>query len=162
VLPYPVGVSHEVNQGNCSGFGHSGFWKHGYDFLMPIGSTVTAARTGVVGWAEDGCADYDATCTNLVTLIHSDGLVSVYSHLTLGGVLVAPGEVVEQGDTIGLSGVTGNTGGTPHLHFSVHGCNDLPGLPNECYCPSLPSNFSNTDPNPAGLQPQRSYLAQPY
>jgi murein DD-endopeptidase MepM/ murein hydrolase activator NlpD len=162
VLPYPVGRSYEVNQANCSGFGHSGFWRHGYDFIMPIGTGVTASRAGRVGWANDGCPDHQTACTNLITIIHDDGLVSLYSHLTPGGVLVASGDSVEAGDTIGRSGVTGNTGGLPHLHFSVHPCNELPGLPNAGNCPTLPVNFSNTEPNPDGLIARRSWSAHPY
>jgi murein DD-endopeptidase MepM/ murein hydrolase activator NlpD len=162
VLPYPVGKSYYINQANCSGFGHSGFWNHGYDFTMQIGTIITASRRGTVGWARDGCADGNTACTNLITIIHTDGTVALYSHLTNGGVLVKSGDLVEAGDTIGKSGNTGNTGGFPHLHFSVHPCNDLPGLPNATDCPSLPVNFKNTDPNPAGLAARTSYEALEY
>lgn len=162
VLPYPPGESYEVDQGNCSGFGHSGFWKHGYDFIMPIGTAVTASRAGEVGWARDGCPDWEAACTNLITVIHEDGLASLYSHLTEGGVLVSSGDIVEAGDTIGESGVTGNTGGLPHLHFSVHPCNELPGLPNAGNCPTVAITFANTDPNPEGLVAGRFYPALPF
>ena len=162
VLPYPPGQSYQVAQANCSGFGHSGFWKHGYDFIMPIGTVIVASRSGRVGWANDGCPDFETACTNLITLLHDDGLVSLYSHLTEGGVLVSPGQSVEAGDTIGRSGVTGNTGGLPHLHFSVHPCNRLPGLPDPGHCPSLPVNFRNTTANPEGLEPRRSYEAFPF
>jgi murein DD-endopeptidase MepM/ murein hydrolase activator NlpD len=162
VLPYPVGKSYYVNQANCSGYGHSGFWNHGYDFTMPIGTIITAARTGTVGWAKDGCLDGNSNCTNLITVIHVDGTVALYSHLTNGGVLVKSGDLVEAGDTIAKSGNTGNTGGLPHLHFSVHPCNNLPGLPNAGDCPSLPVNFKNTDPNPSGLIAHRSYEAKKY
>ena len=46
VLPYAVGVSYFVDQGNCSppGNGHRGVTKFGYDFLMPIGTPIYAAR----------------------------------------------------------------------------------------------------------------------
>ncbi len=111
VLPYPIGKSYYVNQANCSGYGHSGFWNHGYDFTMQIGTIITAARSGTVGWANDGCPDGTVSCTNLITIIHEDGTVAVYSHLTNGGVLVKSGDLVEVGDTIGKSGNTGNTGG---------------------------------------------------
>ena len=158
-LPYPAGRSYEVRQANCSGFGHVGFWKHGYDFIMPIGTVITAARDGVVGWAKDGCVDGDGNCTNLITVIHDDQTVAVYSHLTLGGVLVESGARVGAGDTIGRSGNTGYST-EPHLHFSLHPCNDLPGLPNPGDCPSLPVTFANTDPNPQGLQPFRWYEAR--
>lgn len=159
-LPYPAGTSWELRQANCSGFGHSGFWKHGYDFIMPIGTVVTAARNGTVGWARDGCTDGDRSCTNLITLLHEGGQVTLYSHLTLGGVLVTAGQPVAQGDTIGLSGNTGNST-EPHLHFSMHLCNELPGLPGGGYdCPSQPFTVANTDPNPNGLQPFRWYEAR--
>jgi murein DD-endopeptidase MepM/ murein hydrolase activator NlpD len=163
VLPFPVGTSYYVNQANCSGYGHSGFWNHGYDFRMDIGTIVTAVRSGTVGWAKDGCSDYDVNCTNLITIIHEDGTVALYSHLTKGGVLVKSGDKVEIGDTIAKSGCTGNTGGLPHLHFSIHPCNNLPGLPNiGGDCPSRPINFKNADPNPNGLLSGRNYEAKQY
>ena len=162
VLPYPVGTSYFVNQANCSGFGHSGFWKHGYDFTMDIGTYITAARAGTIGWANDGCVDGDGDCTNLVTVIHEDGSVGLYSHLTQGGVLVASGQKVEVGDTLGLSGNTGFTGNLPHLHFSIHPCNELPGLPGATDCPSLPVNFRNTEENPEGLRAGRFYVAKEF
>jgi murein DD-endopeptidase MepM/ murein hydrolase activator NlpD len=162
VLPFPIGKSYYVNQANCSGYGHSGFWNHGYDFTMSIGTIVTAARAGTVGWANDGCPDGNVNCTNLITIIHEDGTVAVYSHLTIGGVLVKSGDLVEAGDTIAKSGNTGNTGGLPHLHFSVHPCNQLPGLSDAGDCFSLPVNFKNTDPNPAGLIAARFYQAKEY
>lgn len=163
VLPYPVGMDIKVNQGNCSGqgHGHQNFWNHGYDFVMKIGTTVTAARSGKVGWAKDGCIDGDRGCTNLITIIHDDGTVALYSHLTNGGVHVKTGELVRQGQSIGLSGDTGNTGGLPHLHFSIHPCNALPGLPNPGTCPTMPANFRNTKANDRGLVPGWSYLALP-
>jgi len=159
VLPYPVGTSYRLNQGNCSGFGHSGFWLFGYDFEMPIGTLVSAARAGVVLHAQDGASDGDRSRTNLITVEHDDGTVALYSHLTLNGVLVVAGQSVVTGDIIGLSGNTGNTGGLPHLHFSVHPCGDLPGLPGVGSCPSEPANFRNMQANPLGPQAGQFYEA---
>lgn len=161
VLPYPAGSAFVVNQGNCSGFGHSGFWKYGYDFTMAIGTLVSAARAGRVLYSEGGAQDGDQTRTNLVTIGHDDGTVAVYSHLTRGGALVAVGQTVAAGDAVGRSGNTGNTGGFPHLHFSLHPCAMLPGLPggDESSCPSIPLTFRNTDANPQGLVAGRSYRA---
>jgi murein DD-endopeptidase MepM/ murein hydrolase activator NlpD len=127
VLPYSVGASFVVNQANCSGFGHSGFWKHGYDFTMAIGTDVRAARRGKVLHSQGDATDGDRQRTNLVTIMHDDGTVALYSHLTTNGNLVAAGDHVEAGALIGLSGDTGNTGGLPHLHVSLHPCGDLPG-----------------------------------
>ena len=162
VLPFTVGERYVVNQGNCSGFGHSGFWAFGYDFTMPIGTVVTAARDGVVLHAQDGTEDGDRNGTNLITVRHDDGTVAVYSHLTLNGVHVTVGQSVAAGDPIGLSGDTGNTGGLPHLHFSVHPCGALPGLPGTGDCPSEPVNFRNTVANPRGLYAGNSYEALPF
>ena len=151
VLPYPVGLNYRVNQGNCSGFGHSGFWLYGYDFVLPIGSIVTAAREGIVVHAQDGAKDGERSRTNLITIQHDDGTVALYSHLTLNGVQVTVGQSVLAGDVIGMSGDTGNTGGLPHLHFSLHPCGALPGLPGTGNCQSIPVNFRNTTANPNGL-----------
>lgn len=159
VLPYPVGTSYRLNQGNCSGFGHSGFWTFGYDFVMNTGTIVSAARAGVVDHAQDGALDGDRNRTNLITIRHADGTVALYSHLTNGGVHVTIGQTVQQGDVIGLSGDTGNTGGLPHLHFSVHPCGALPGLPGTGSCPTQPVNFLNTSANPNGPVAGRFYLA---
>ena len=161
VLPYTVSESYRVNQANCSGFGHSDFWRYGYDFVMDIGTVVTAARDGTVVHARDGATDGDRNNTNLVTIRHDDGTVALYSHLTLNGVLVTAGQFVNAGDTIGLSGDTGNTGGLPHLHFSLHPCSDLPGLPGAGSCPSIFVNFRNTSENDNGLVAGRSYVAMP-
>jgi murein DD-endopeptidase MepM/ murein hydrolase activator NlpD len=161
VLPYAVGSTFLVNQGNCSGFGHSGFWKYGYDFTMPVGTLVTASRDGRVLYSEGRGYDGEYSPTNLVVIGHEDGTVAVYSHLTHGGALVSSGELVKAGDAIGRSGNTGNTGGLPHLHFSVHPCAKLPGLPNgdDYSCPTIPATFRNTGPNPQGLVAGRSYTA---
>jgi murein DD-endopeptidase MepM/ murein hydrolase activator NlpD len=162
VLPYPVGTTYRVNQGNCSGFGHSDFWAYGYDFEMPIGTVITAVRDGVVVHAQDGAADGDRTRTNLITVRHADGTVALYSHLTLNGVHVTIGQAVVAGEVIGQSGDTGNTGGLPHLHFSLHPCSALPGLPGTGDCPSIPANFRNTAPNPVGPLAGRQYTALPF
>jgi murein DD-endopeptidase MepM/ murein hydrolase activator NlpD len=164
VLPYPVGTAYQVHQGNCSGFGHSGFWKYSYDFTMPIGTTVTAARGGQVLYEAGGAHDGETALTNLVTIQHEDGSVAVYSHLTFHGPLVVAGQMVNAGDPVGKSGNTGNTGGFPHLHFSVHPCGKLPGLPggDDFSCPSIPVTFKNTNPNPEGLLQGSIYPALPY
>ncbi|MGD8930742.1 MAG: M23 family metallopeptidase [Lysobacterales bacterium] len=162
ILPYPPGRAYRLNQGNCSGFGHSGFWRYGYDFEMPIGTTVTAARDGIVIFTNESAVDGDPNGTNLITIRHEDGTVALYSHLTQNGVLVEPGEYVRAGQEIGLSGNTGNTGGLPHLHFSLHPCASLPGLPGSVDCPSIPVTFRNTDANPHGLAPRQTHIAEAF
>lgn len=48
VLPYPAGRSHRICQGNCTSASHQGTLRSSYDFEMPFGSVVTAARDRVV------------------------------------------------------------------------------------------------------------------
>ncbi len=159
VLPFPVGTAYAVNQGNCSGFGHNGIFLNGYDFIMNIGTQVSAARAGTVIFTNENVPDGNRNGTNLITIQHADGTAALYSHLTINGVLVEPGQQIRAGQVIGLSGDTGNTGGLPHLHFSVHSCASLPGLPGSINCPSMPITFRNTSPNPFGLNPQVTYPA---
>lgn len=56
-LPYPVGRAYTVFQGNCATGGHHGNYRYRYDFLMPIGGPVTAAREGVVAETLEGFPD---------------------------------------------------------------------------------------------------------
>ncbi len=156
VLPYPVGTSYEVIQGNCSGFGHSGDYAYSYDFGMAIGTPVAAARDGVVSETRTGYRDGDLTPghENFVKIQHPDGLISAYSHLST--VRVVPGQSVHAGDLVGTSGNTGNTGGTPHLHFHVNTCSE------PADCGTDPVTFRNTDPNPNGLLVGHVYPAYPY
>jgi murein DD-endopeptidase MepM/ murein hydrolase activator NlpD len=158
VLPYPVGTAYRVNQGNCSGEGHSGNYRYGYDFDMPIGTLVTAARDGIVFEVRTGFVDGDLTPghENFVKIQHADGHISAYSHLSSNGVLVQPGEHVRAGDPIGLSGNTGETGGFRHLHFHLSACSE------PADCGTLPVTFRNTAPNPMGLQPNVTYAAGPH
>jgi murein DD-endopeptidase MepM/ murein hydrolase activator NlpD len=158
VVPYPVGTSYRVAQGNCSGGGHSGVYRYSYDFDMPIGTSVTAARDGVVFEVRTGYLDGDLTPghENFVKILHSDGQISAYSHLTTDGVLVKVGDVVRAGDPVGRSGNTGQTGGFRHLHFHVSTCSE------PVDCGTVPVTFRNVGPNPTGLIVNQVYLAGPY
>lgn len=154
VLPYPVGASHNVRQGNCDVENthnqrfHASF---AYDFEMPIGSPVTAAREGVVRrvvqrWAD---TDHDPEHGNLVLVRHEDASYAIYGHLQQGSARVAVGERVRPGQLLALSGDSGLSRG-PHLHFAVLRCGlvfgDL-----RLLCESLPTTFRNTRSHPRGL-----------
>ena len=158
VLPYPVGSTYYVNQANCSNGGHQGPYKYSYDFVMPIGTTVTAARAGVVAEIRAKFRDgqHGERESNWVKIRHADGTIAAYSHLTEHGALVNIGDRIVAGQPIGLSGNTGNTGGLPHLHFHLGPCSE------PVDCGTLPVTFRNADPNPDGLDAKRHYLALPY
>ena len=108
---------------------------------MPVGTTVTAAREGVV--AEIRMKSRDGQSgegeSNWVKIRHADNTIAAYSHLTEHGALVRPGDRVEAGQPIGLSGNSGNTGGLPHLHFHLCPCSE------RVDCGTLPITFRNTD-----------------
>lgn len=162
-LPYPVGASYTVIQGNCSppGNGHRGANRYAYDFGMSIGTAIAAIRAGTVVEVEESHSDGQVAATgfdNYVVIRHGDGTTALYGHLTHDGVLPLNGEVVTRGQVIAYSGNTGNTAGIPHLHVSVQDCD--PVSMGTTACPSRPLTFSNTDANPAGLVLNQSYPAR--
>ena len=119
VLPYPLGEGYTIIQSYCNDDGsHEG--QLAYDFAMPLGSAVVAARGGVVVEVKEDVADDEhSRFLNYVLIRHRDGTIGFYAHLQHLGALVDVGAEVAQGDEIGLSGATGRTGG-PVLHFGVY------------------------------------------
>jgi murein DD-endopeptidase MepM/ murein hydrolase activator NlpD len=162
LLPYSAGSSYVVDQGNCSapGSGHRGAKRFGYDFLMPIGTNVTAARAGTVIHVEESHFDGQIAASgfdNFAVLRHDDGSTALYGHFTHDGVIVNRGDTVEIGALVGRSGNAGNTGNKPHLHLSIQSCDPVSLGTNAGA--TLPMNFRNTEPNPTGLAPGRRYEA---
>jgi murein DD-endopeptidase MepM/ murein hydrolase activator NlpD len=154
LLPYPVGASCVLLQGNNGPWGHEGKAAFAYDFAMPIGSRVAAARDGVVvkveGRYEDG--NHKPGWENFIFVAHGDGTFGRYYHLTKDGPIVAAGDRVRAGDWIGKSGNTGASAG-PHLHFDV-----TTGCP-EWGCQTIPISFENSTENP--LIADKTYEALP-
>lgn len=83
----------------------------GTDFAGAIGSPVVAPNRGVVR-----IVDAFFYGGNVVYIDHGAGLSSAYLHLSKQ--LVAAGDTVQRGQTIGHVGATGRVTG-PHLHFIV-------------------------------------------
>jgi len=83
----------------------------GLDIAVTTGSLVRATAAGTVAEAGE-----DPEYGNFVLLQHADEYQSMYGHLSR--LLVRPGQVVESGEVIGLSGNTGNSS-APHLHFEI-------------------------------------------
>ncbi len=119
VLPWPAGSSYKLNNSYCVPTGgHRG--QQAYDFLIPIGDTVVAARAGVVRQVKEDSPDNGmGSDHNHVMVEHADGSVGFYAHLKQGDVLVEVGENVEAGQTIALAGHSGTTD-VVHLHFGVY------------------------------------------
>lgn len=95
--------------------------RHAVDFAADPGTTVLAAREGVVMQVEMDGGDESAGArhgrANLVRVLHADGSMAVYAHLAAQA-LVEPGQRVRRGQPIGVSGDSGFSTG-PHLHFAV-------------------------------------------
>jgi murein DD-endopeptidase MepM/ murein hydrolase activator NlpD len=139
-LPYPVGNAYRVSQSYCHAFGGH-HRRYAYDFAMPIGDPVVAAREGVVWRVQDSSADGVPIpgSANRVYVEHDDGSVAFYSHLQQGSAVVGPGQRVEAGQLLASSGNSGITGGLPHLHFEIYSSRELR------HRNTVPINFNNAD-----------------
>lgn len=161
VLPYPVGQSYSIGLSHCSGAEHSFGLPDQFaiDFLMDIGTLVTAVRQGVVVYVEESGQDYQEI-NNVVVLRDEDDYFIQYQHLTHNGALVEEGQFVYPGDPIGYSGASGNAR-APHLHLVATDWDfDNPYGTNPYK--SFQITFSNTSPNPRSLIQNQTYEALPY
>jgi murein DD-endopeptidase MepM/ murein hydrolase activator NlpD len=82
----------------------------GIDIANDVGTPEVAAGGGQVvfaGWGSYGI---------YVEIDHGNGFRTIYGHMS--AVLVKTGQVVTQGQEIGLMGATGRASG-PHLHFEI-------------------------------------------
>ena len=155
VLPYEVGKTFVIGQGNCGTGSHAKGTQvqYAYDILMPIGTPVVAARAGIVLLVEERFEDGTNVPgqENYINIVHSDGTIAGYVHLTKDGSNVAVNDVIVQGQLIGLSGNSGSSS-EPHLHFHVQACSG---------CITTPITFRNTRSHPNGLVQGESYTAEP-
>ena len=159
VLPYPVGAAYTVYQSYC--------WPTGghrnqlaYDFTMPIGDAVVAARGGIVREVREDSPDNGGGYGehNYVYVEHDDGTLAFYAHLMQYSVSVEPGDTLERGQQFASSGNSGESG-EPHLHVGVYV--DYPPVEGV----DLPANFRNAEgplDSRGGLIRGEAYLALPY
>jgi murein DD-endopeptidase MepM/ murein hydrolase activator NlpD len=118
-LPWPAGVTRLCVQSNRGVVSHRGPEEFAYDFAMPVGSDVCAARAGtVVQVVVEHDGNGVRAPNNRVVVAHDDGTFAWYFHLKQGGSYVQPGDEVRQGQLIAASGNVGHSM-LPHLHFHV-------------------------------------------
>lgn len=158
VLPYPVGRSYAIGLSHCSGFPHIEGEPDQFaiDFIMDIGTLVSASRLGTIMFVEESGLDFESV-NNMVVLRDEDGYFLQYQHLTHNGALVEEGDIVQIGDPIGYSGASG-LASYAHLHFVATRFGDWM-FP---YTQSYPITFSNTTENPKSLLQGETYEALPY
>ncbi len=100
----PFGSVRDFNDGSTR--------RHtGYDFRMAVGTPVKVSASGRVVYARP----LDIHGSNVI-IDHGWGVFSNYAHLSQ--IFVVPGQIVLQGEVIGLSGNTGRSTG-PHLHWEI-------------------------------------------
>ncbi len=97
----------EAYDANCP----SKHFHSGIDIAAPCGNNITAADSGI---AHTYYSSYGYG--NHVIIVHGNGWVSVYGHMT--SFVIGDGQTVHRGQLIGYEGSTGNSTGC-HLHFEV-------------------------------------------
>ena len=126
-LPFQFNDSNESQLNHKGEKVFNGIRGHaGHDWLMPIGTPMLAVADGRVDFAQADnpffCPILNQTVTdqNFIQLRHTapngEIYASVYVHLDRMD--VSPGDTVEAGQVIGLSGNKGCST-QPHLHFHV-------------------------------------------
>ena len=124
-LPYSIETAYRVSQAYPDTITHSNAGNlYAVDFEMPVGTKIVAARGGVVvqasGEFHGAGTDFErlGSRANYVRILHDDGTLALYGHLSARSIRVAPGQEVARGQHIADSGNTGFSTG-PHLHFVV-------------------------------------------
>jgi Peptidase family M23 len=118
-LPWKPGITRLCCQGNRAVISHRNWEEFAYDFIMPVGAEICAARGGVVtqvvdhndgnGWEHPN---------NSVVILHPDGSYAEYLHIRKDGGRVRILQKVNQGDVIAEAGNVGYST-LPHLHIHV-------------------------------------------
>jgi murein DD-endopeptidase MepM/ murein hydrolase activator NlpD len=158
ILPYRVGESYSLMQSYCGPYSHSRDNQLAYDFLLPFGAAVVAARAGIVRVVVDTWRDDDVVGAhnNHMFIEHEDGTTAMYAHLVQHSAAVQVNQSVVAGQFIALSGTSGTS--IPHLHFGVY--RTWPNRSGD----DVAVNFRNADgalDARGGLQTGVSYLALP-
>jgi len=106
------------------GFGGAGHHKgcamhHAVDFECDVGTPVCSVAAGTVILADTskrvGAGHVDLLPeANIIEVEHEDGSIAVYLHLAHGSACVQPGDKVQAGSQLAL---TGNTGFTTVIGF---------------------------------------------
>ena len=123
-LPLPQNNTFLISQSFNGGFSHTEQpERYAVDFGMQLGTSVHAARSGVIFKVKEdynfgGVAEYFLDKANYLMILHDDGTYGIYAHILSGSVIAGIGDRVEVGQKIARSGNSGFSTGA-HLHFVV-------------------------------------------
>ncbi len=143
-LSLPFMGAWTVSQGYEGEITHKGDWQHALDFVLKdiddksyelpgikpedyycFNKPVLAAGDGIVheviSHIDDnviGQVNLQQNWGNTIVIKHTEHLFTKVSHLKKNSIKVETGDVVKQGDIIGLCGNSGRSP-EPHLHFQV-------------------------------------------
>jgi murein DD-endopeptidase MepM/ murein hydrolase activator NlpD len=149
-IPFACGEKRTVSNGNHTS-SHDGKDEYAFDFAVPMGTSVRAMRSGKVlrvrkvsspgSSCFNGGGSACANLANTVEVLHDNGTVGLYMHLSSIGVSV--NQSIQQGQVLGKSGASGWATG-PHLHVQVQ---------ENCgiwWCQSKPFTFVEDSTLPSG------------
>lgn len=137
-LPFDIRANEiKISQGRNGPWSHfslesGGDRSNAIDFALPLGTEVKAMRSGrVLGFVDNSEVCYQggdrqtglnlpSGATNFVAIQHIDGSIAFYMHLAKKGVYVKLYDVVQKGQLLGETGLSGWVGYTPHLHVQIN------------------------------------------
>jgi murein DD-endopeptidase MepM/ murein hydrolase activator NlpD len=156
-FPFDEAIPRLLSQGAGGNETHARLGQYfAFDFLVPRGTPVLAARAGTVALVFDGFAETGREgLGNEVKVLHSDGTFADYVHLS-PGIPVREGESVEAGQRIAWSGRTG-TSAVPHLHLHVAAFDPLRRPPYR----TVPIRFDDGSPSGVVPEPGRFWSRRP-
>lgn len=110
-IDFPVGLPVEGFISRGFSDDKQGHYHPGIDLACPQGTPVLATASGVVE-----SAVFDQEYGYVVTIRHSDSVKTLYGHNR--EILVDPGQQIDVGSRIALSGNTGRST-APHVHYEI-------------------------------------------
>lgn len=132
-LPFDNGKQVVVTQGNNYPVSHNNVYtRYGWDFGVPVGTTLRATAAGRVERALGGCnptvrqSACNAGWGNTVVVRLADGSCARFGHLS--AIAVSPGQSIGRYHVIGRSGNSGNSFGA-HLHYQRENCASRAAIP---------------------------------
>jgi hypothetical protein len=99
------------------------YYAFGKEIIAPADGTVVSVVNDIIDNEPVGVMNPNQPTGNIVVIDHG-GEYSHLAHLKKGSATVNPGDKVNKGDVIGLTGNSGNSS-EPHLHFQLSDGADL-------------------------------------